>query len=146
MIVEIVHAAQITIRPVNRNRYRSPLATKSGEEPNYLRKHNRPDSGTGTTVFVQMLNQLEDPESEMTKRFNREHDKRVVRRLMDSIKTSFEAVSLEIFSRYVVDGCSAEQTAEELNVSVASVHQAKSRILRKLREQAGDLIDDLYLA
>ena len=33
MIVEIVHAAQITIRPVNRNRYRSPLATKSGEEP-----------------------------------------------------------------------------------------------------------------
>ena len=36
MIVEIVHAAQITIRPVNRNRYRSPLATKSGEEPPLL--------------------------------------------------------------------------------------------------------------
>ena len=49
----------------------------------------------------------------------------------------------EIFKRNVLDEVSAQDVAKELGVSVASVHTAKSRIMRRLRETAADLIDEL---
>ena len=44
-------------------------------------------------------------------------------------------------ARVVVDGCTPSDVADELGVSVNSVYLAKSRVMRRLREELGDLFD-----
>lgn len=44
----------------------------------------------------------------------------------------------QAFWRTVIDGVPTHQAASELNLSVASIRQARSRVLRRLREQLGD--------
>jgi RNA polymerase sigma-70 factor (ECF subfamily) len=44
------------------------------------------------------------------------------------------------FQRVAVDGLPAARVAEELGLSENAVLQAKSRILKRLRQEAGDLL------
>ena len=46
----------------------------------------------------------------------------------------------EAFRRFAVDGQPATQVAEEMGLSVNAVIQAKARVLKRLREEAGDLL------
>lgn len=112
---------------------------------NYLRKHQRAPTAPGTDTFLRMLNQLEDPNSELTLLFNQEHDRMVVERLLNLVADKFEPVTLEIFQCHVLQGEGARATAERFQVSVASVHVAKSRVLRQLRIVAADWMEELSL-
>ncbi len=111
---------------------------------NYFRKRNIPRA-TGSSTFMEMLEQLEDPNSGASREFDKAHDRFVVNRLLTRIAVDFEAETLKIFQFYVIEGHEARQTAEELGVSIATVHTAKSRVLRRLRQMAADLIDEMYL-
>ena len=44
-----------------------------------------------------------------------------------------------MFARAVMDGITTLQVADEFEVSAATVRQTRSRILRRLRQQLGDL-------
>ncbi|MFT7641912.1 MAG: RNA polymerase sigma factor (sigma-70 family) [Pirellulaceae bacterium] len=112
---------------------------------NFLRRRNIA-AGTGSSGIHEMLGQLEDPQSAISREFNVAHDHNVVRHLMELISNQFEPVTLEIFQKYVVQGQSARETAAEMQVSVASVHTAKSRVLRRLRKYAENMIDDSYFS
>jgi RNA polymerase sigma-70 factor (ECF subfamily) len=112
---------------------------------NYLRRRNIA-AGTGSSGIHEMLGQLEDPNSPVSREFNLNHDRNVVRRLMDLISNQFEPITLSIFQKYVVEGQTARETATEFEVSIASVHTAKSRVLRRLRKYAENLIDDSYFS
>jgi RNA polymerase sigma-70 factor (ECF subfamily) len=46
------------------------------------------------------------------------------------------------FRRQVVDGAAAAAVATELGISVNAALLAKSRVLRRLRDEAGGLLDD----
>ena len=111
---------------------------------NYLRRHG-PLHGAGGTQFLNALNLLEDESSEISRIFDREHNHLVLNQLLDAVAGQVETITLTIFRRHVLDEVSSEQTAAELGVSVASVHTAKSRVLRRLRTLAADWIDDLSL-
>ncbi|MDP1564243.1 MAG: sigma-70 family RNA polymerase sigma factor [Pirellulaceae bacterium] len=63
----------------------------------------------------------------------------VVSRGLEQIRPEFQSHTWEAFWRTVVDGQATAIVATELNLSLASVRQAKSRILRRLRQQLGDL-------
>jgi len=54
---------------------------------------------------------------------------------MRSIAEGFEPTTLKAFEVHVLAGRSVEETARELGLSKASVYQAKSRILKCLRER-----------
>ncbi len=112
---------------------------------NYLRRKNLP-RGTGGSSFLERLDQLEDPHSNESRAFELEHDRAVVQRLLQRISNQFEPITFQIFRSHVLEGQSARETAEKLEVSVASVHTAKSRVLRRLRQLAADCIDDLYFS
>ena len=46
----------------------------------------------------------------------------------------------EIAWRVAIDGVSASAVADELAISVDSVYQAKSRVVRRLRKELGEII------
>jgi RNA polymerase sigma-70 factor (ECF subfamily) len=61
------------------------------------------------------------------------------RRALEMIRGEFEPRTWQMFWRGVVDGLPTAAVAAELATSAAAVRQARSRILRRLREEAGGL-------
>lgn len=55
------------------------------------------------------------------------------------IAPEFEAQTLEAFKMNVLGGKSVDETAEELQLSKASVYQAKSRVLKRLRSRLDEM-------
>jgi RNA polymerase sigma-70 factor, ECF subfamily len=88
-----------------------------------------------------MLDQLEDPASELSRRWDQEHDEFVLQRLLDLTEPDFRPVTWLAFRRQVMDAASAETVAAELGMSVNAVLIAKSRVLSHLRRNAEGLVD-----
>ncbi len=65
-----------------------------------------------------------------------------VRWAMRSIANEFEPVTLDAFRLYVLADHSVDETAQQLGLSRDSVYQAKSRILKRLRERIDLLRSD----
>jgi RNA polymerase sigma-70 factor (ECF subfamily) len=59
-------------------------------------------------------------------------------RALRQVESKVAPQTWNAFWRCVVDGQATEYVAQELGLSVASVRQARSRVLRRLREQLGD--------
>ena len=97
-------------------------------------RNNRPVGGGGSD-FLKLLEQLEDPASQLSGVWDREHDRHVTQRLLQMIEVEFEATTWQAFRRQVVDGFRAAAVAAELNISVNAVLLAKSRVLRRLRQE-----------
>jgi RNA polymerase sigma-70 factor (ECF subfamily) len=96
---------------------------------------------TGDSHFVAMLDQLEDPNSGLSRLWDQEHDQHVARRLMDLIRPQFEEKTWRAFRRVVLDGQKPAAVAQELGMSVNAVLLAKSRILSRLRQEMHGLTD-----
>jgi len=63
----------------------------------------------------------------------------VWRQGMELVQAEFEERTWQAFWRVTVDVQSPAEVAQELGTSVPAVHQAKSRVLRRLRQQFSDL-------
>jgi RNA polymerase sigma-70 factor (ECF subfamily) len=103
------------------------------------RQHS-PQAG-GDSDAARRLEQLEDPHSSLSQLWDQEHDRYVLGRLMKLIESEFPAAWWQAFRRHVVEGARASEAAKELDVSVNVVLLAKSRILRRLRQEAAGLVD-----
>lgn len=88
------------------------------------------------------LEQLADPHSAIWNHWDREHDRFIVRRLMELIEPEFAQSTWRSFRRVVLDGDKPALVAEELGLSVNAVLIAKSRVLRRLREESVELVDE----
>ena len=86
------------------------------------------------------LAQLEDPDSELGRLWDREHDEFIVRRLMELIEPEFAPSTWKSFRLLVLEERSAADVAESLGLSVNAVLIAKSRVLRRLRQEGRGLI------
>lgn len=87
------------------------------------------------------LAQLADPASDLSAAWDRDHDKHVFDRLLDAVRPDFAPATWAAFRRFALEGATAAAVAAELGVSENAVLLAKSRVLRRLREEAGGLID-----
>lgn len=94
----------------------------------------------GGTDFGSYLARLEDPDDPLARDWDREHDVFVTRKLLDRLRTEFETKTWDLFRRFVLDGVPADQVAAELGTTPNAVYIAKSRVLARLREEAGGLI------
>ena len=61
------------------------------------------------------------------------------RRVLESVRNEFEATTWSAFWLTAVDGKSAAEASAEVGISIASVYQAKSRVLRRLRQKLAEL-------
>ncbi len=62
----------------------------------------------------------------------------LLQRALAQVQPTFESRTWQAFWRTVVDGQSTDVVAEQLGMNAASIRQARSRVLRRLREQLGD--------
>jgi RNA polymerase sigma-70 factor, ECF subfamily len=86
------------------------------------------------------LEQMADPKSALAREWDREHDEHVVRRLLAAVKGDFGATTWAAFCRLALDRLPAARVAEELGMPENAVLLAKSRVMRRLRREAGDLL------
>jgi RNA polymerase sigma-70 factor (ECF subfamily) len=106
----------------------------------WRQRHARPVA-TGDSDFLAMLDQLEDPESALSRLWDQDHDRHVARRLMDLLEGQFEPSTWRAFRRVVLDGARAADAARELGMSVNAVLLAKSRVLRRFRQEMQGLTE-----
>jgi RNA polymerase sigma-70 factor (ECF subfamily) len=102
----------------------------------HRRRHD--DGRDATDVYFE---QLTDPHCDLAREWDREHDQHVFQKLLAIVQPDFSPTSWEAFHQFAQLGSPAAQVAEQLGLSVNAVLQAKSRILRRLREEAGNLLD-----
>jgi len=97
----------------------------------------------GTTVLWDPATfaSLSNDDSELSRRWDRQHDEHVLRRLLILLEPEFTVSTWTAFRRQVLDGIPAATTAKELGISVNAVLIAKSRVLTRLRMESAGLLD-----
>jgi RNA polymerase sigma-70 factor (ECF subfamily) len=97
--------------------------------------------GQGGSGAAAALQQLADPDSDLNRRWDEEHDRYVLDCLLDLVQEEFEPTTLKAFRRLALDGASGAEVAQELGLSVAAAYVAKSRVVQRIRQLADGLID-----
>ena len=97
----------------------------------------------GDDAAAVALGLLEDPDSLLNRYWDEEHDRYVLRCLLELAELEFEPTTVRAFRRVALEGASGSEAAGELGLSLAAVYAARSRVLRRLRELAEGLLDEL---
>jgi RNA polymerase sigma-70 factor (ECF subfamily) len=105
----------------------------------FKKRRKQPAAGVGGED-ESVLAQLEDPSSALSLQWDRDHDRQVSHKLLDLVKNDFEPTTWEAFVRFALHGEPAAAVARELGMSENAVLLAKSRILKRLRQEAGDFL------
>jgi RNA polymerase sigma-70 factor (ECF subfamily) len=102
-------------------------------------RHKQPLAGL--EGVNQLLSQLEDPQSDVARQWDIDHDQHVYQKLLAIVRPDFRPTTWQAFTRFALDGLPAARVAKELGMSESAVIQSKFRILKRLREEAGELLD-----
>ena len=117
------------LRKVTANRVRTWWRTRQ----------RRPLVGVDPTDLF--LSQLEDPTSQLSRRWDQEHDRHIFEKLLTAVKPDFEETTWKAFQLFAIENRKAYDVADELGISQNAVLLAKSRILKRLREESAGLLD-----
>ncbi|MFN7291876.1 MAG: LuxR C-terminal-related transcriptional regulator, partial [Pirellula sp.] len=96
-----------------------------------------PEARGGSTAMIYSQNipdQIDENDSSEQTEY-----RSLVHRAMNQVRSEFEARSWQAFWRTTVDGIGVDQVAEELQMSKATIRQHRSRVLRRLRQQLGEI-------
>jgi RNA polymerase sigma-70 factor (ECF subfamily) len=107
----------------------------------FWRARDRRPQPRGDSDIADRLAELDDPASEMSLIWNRQHDQYVLRQLLALAEPHFTSNTWHAFRRVALDGASADVVAQELEISLNAVFIAKSRVLSRLRQEAEGLIE-----
>jgi RNA polymerase sigma factor (sigma-70 family) len=84
---------------------------------------------------------LEDPHSGISRLWDQEHDRHVLRVLLERVRPEFDARDWGIFQRLVFEEASPRDVALDLGISPNAVYVAKARVLKRLRVEGRGLIE-----
>jgi RNA polymerase sigma-70 factor (ECF subfamily) len=104
-------------------------------------RRSRPPEVTGDDAFGAMLDQLEDAGSALSRAWDEEHDRHVVRRLLELISPEFEPTTWRAFQMLVLEEKETAEVARLCGISANAVRIAKSRVLSRLRHEIEGLVD-----
>ena len=102
----------------------------------FKKRRRQPVAGTGHDD-ENLLVQLEDPNSDLSRQWDLDHDRHVLQRLQQLVRNEFQPVTWQAFTRFGLDRTPLAQVAVELGISENAVVIAKSRVLKRLRQEAG---------
>jgi RNA polymerase sigma-70 factor (ECF subfamily) len=117
---------------------RTILANRMGD---YFRRQKYLPTATGDSDFLRRLDELESPDSALSRLWDREHDEHVAAALIKRVQGNFTPVTWEAFRRHVTKGEPAVEVAKALDLSLNSVLLAKSRVLKRLRQELAGIVD-----
>jgi RNA polymerase sigma-70 factor (ECF subfamily) len=105
----------------------------------HKRRRRRPVVGLDLTDGF--LDRLAEPNGDLSREWDLDHDRHVFQKLLAVVQPDFSPTTWDAFRRFAIDGLPAARVAQELGLTENAVLQAKSRILKRLREEAGELLD-----
>ena len=73
--------------------------------------------------------------------FDQEHAKHICNKLLAAVKADFSEATWEAFRKFALEERTAAEVARELGLTVEIVIKAKSRVLRRLRQEAGVILE-----
>jgi RNA polymerase sigma factor (sigma-70 family) len=92
-------------------------------------------------ILHRLADVLADPGSDLARQWDDDHDRHVARKVLERIESEFQPTTWQAFRRVALDGADADLVAAELDISLASVYAAKSRIMKRLRQEAAVFLD-----
>jgi RNA polymerase sigma-70 factor (ECF subfamily) len=104
----------------------------------WRRRRQQQVPASGGTEANALIQQLTDPIDEIPADDPAEL-RGLYRRALELVRGEFEAKTWQAFWRVTVDGVPTAVVSQELELSTSAVRMAKSRILRRLREEIGDV-------
>jgi RNA polymerase sigma factor (sigma-70 family) len=104
-----------------------------------IRRHWRTEHLTAGQISE--IEDLEDPNSNLSRVWDQEHDRHLLGVLLDRIRPEFDPRTWAVFQRVVFDGASPRDVARESEISANAVYIAKARVLKRLRLEGRGLID-----
>ena len=99
---------------------------------NHLKKYFR-DQAKNACRFH--LDDACDPNSPLSHFFDQEHDMYMAHRAMNVAEKDFSEITWSAFMRQVIEGQSTLQVAQDLQLSTNAVLKAKSRVLKRIRQE-----------
>ncbi len=107
---------------------------------NHFRSAQYRPAATGDADLARRIDVLESPESDLSRLWDREHDEYVAASLLRRVERDFTPKTWQAFRRHVLERQPATMVAAELGLSLNSVLLAKSRVLKRLRQELTGLI------
>ncbi len=103
----------------------------------FLRKDSRHHTAEGGTAALEQLQNIPD---ELDSTICPEDiESPLAKRVLECARAEFEDVTWQAFWLTTIDNLSSSVVAERLHLSLASVYQARTRVLRKLRQRMSEL-------
>ncbi len=100
----------------------------------FLELHNRPGAGTGDSVMVQTLQTVE-ARDDLVEKLNAEFDQELLEESSERVRRRVEPRTWEAFRLTAVEGLSGAEAAARLDMKVATVFKAKSKVQKMLQEE-----------
>ncbi len=102
---------------------------------NYLRKHHYQGQVEWVSLSA-LLDQWEQPDTAASEALEQACRETLISHLMEKIAPCFEAKTMEIFRQFALEERPLKEVMERCQVSQAAVYTTKSRVMRRLREEA----------
>jgi RNA polymerase sigma-70 factor (ECF subfamily) len=107
----------------------------------FHRGRARHPSASGGTTAHQQLQQVADPAASLEDDDPTQQTTWLYQRAMELVRSEFEMKTWQIFWRAAVAGHPVDMIAHDFGVTPAAVRKAKSRVLHRLKDEMGDLIE-----
>ena len=107
----------------------------------YCRGQKYRPIATGDSDFQHRLDELESPESALSKLWDREHDRHVAASLMERVQGDFDPMTWQAFRRHALEGEPPARVALALGLTLNAVLLAKSHVLKRLRQEVAGLVE-----
>jgi RNA polymerase sigma-70 factor (ECF subfamily) len=104
----------------------------------FRRTHGRPCAEGGSDAW-QHLQGLPDPLADAAD--EPAEVSQVYRRALELVRGEFAERTWQVFWLTVVEGREPAALTEELKMTTNSIRQAKSRVLRRLKQELGDILN-----
>ena len=130
----------VVVRQVREFEHRGPGAFRAWLRvilANHIHKYFR----TRTVVAAIDPDQLAQEDSVLCKLWDRDHDEFLAARALRAAEVDFAPATWAAFRRQVFDGCRPAEVAAELGLTLNAVLLAKSRVLKRLREELRGLVE-----
>lgn len=105
------------------------------------KRHVTGSSSLDGDSAVAFLQDLEDPSSDISRLWDKEHDAYVLERMVQLVQREFDDRDYDVFLRNTVQGESAKAISSEFGITVGTVYKIKFRVLTRLKEAAAGLLD-----
>jgi RNA polymerase sigma factor (sigma-70 family) len=100
---------------------------------NTLKVQARRESGSGDSAVAEQLANEPGPDDWQVQ-WEADHQQRLFGWASEQVQAEVEDRTWQAFRKTAVDGASGKEVARELNMSVAAVYLAKSRVMARLKE------------